>query len=247
MTTVATDWSTQTDPLQADVGSPYPSSYIYGNNNPNVYVDPTGMRGAIVGATNPLFLGFSGGRPEIVMASSTYGHGDAYFHNIAVKSIDLAAQALSRSDPTMDIFVSELAIPGGSKNGTGFAGSVDLAAKRRNGDYELAEVKPNKASYLASGAAEVLAYSSALTAAFKAGRIPGKVRPAGYGSPWPTAGSAPAPCGLGICVVVWVHIAPSVYGWTVSKPQAKPLPVPVPVPDPVPSRDPIRFRIPRVD
>ena len=35
---------TQTDPLQADVGSPYPSSYVYGNNNPLVYTDPTGLR-----------------------------------------------------------------------------------------------------------------------------------------------------------------------------------------------------------
>jgi RHS repeat-associated protein len=36
---------TQTDPLAADVGSPYPSSYVYGNNNPTMYVDPSGLRG----------------------------------------------------------------------------------------------------------------------------------------------------------------------------------------------------------
>ena len=36
---------TQTDPLEADIGSPYPSTYVYGNNNPTVYVDPSGLRG----------------------------------------------------------------------------------------------------------------------------------------------------------------------------------------------------------
>jgi hypothetical protein len=42
---------TQTDPLQADVGSAYPSTYVYGNNNPNVYVDPSGMRGSMPGTS----------------------------------------------------------------------------------------------------------------------------------------------------------------------------------------------------
>lgn len=37
---------TQTDPLQADIGAPYPSSYVYGNNNPAVFVDPSGERAA---------------------------------------------------------------------------------------------------------------------------------------------------------------------------------------------------------
>jgi RHS repeat-associated protein len=36
---------TQTDPLQASVGSAYPSAYVYGNNNPMVFRDPTGLRG----------------------------------------------------------------------------------------------------------------------------------------------------------------------------------------------------------
>jgi RHS repeat-associated protein len=35
---------TQTDPLQPTVGQGYPSTYIYANNNPNVYIDPSGMR-----------------------------------------------------------------------------------------------------------------------------------------------------------------------------------------------------------
>jgi hypothetical protein len=35
---------TQTDPLEASVGQPYPSSYVYGNNNPLVYVDPSGLQ-----------------------------------------------------------------------------------------------------------------------------------------------------------------------------------------------------------
>lgn len=46
---------TQTDPLQADVGSPYPSAYVYGNNNPNMYVDPSGLR-----ADAPVPESFSG-------------------------------------------------------------------------------------------------------------------------------------------------------------------------------------------
>jgi hypothetical protein len=36
---------TQTDPLEADVGSAYPSAYVYGNNNPTMFVDPSGLRG----------------------------------------------------------------------------------------------------------------------------------------------------------------------------------------------------------
>ena len=36
---------TQTDPLQPTVGQAYPSAYVYGNNNPNMYVDPSGLRG----------------------------------------------------------------------------------------------------------------------------------------------------------------------------------------------------------
>lgn len=35
---------TQTDPLQATVGQPYPSSYVYGNNNPLRFTDPNGLR-----------------------------------------------------------------------------------------------------------------------------------------------------------------------------------------------------------
>jgi hypothetical protein len=46
---------TQTDPLQADVGSAYPSSYVYGNNNPNVYTDPSGLR-ATAGSPTSLAL-----------------------------------------------------------------------------------------------------------------------------------------------------------------------------------------------
>jgi Protein of unknown function (DUF2599) len=37
---------TQTDPLQPTVGQPYPSSYVYGNNNPMAFTDPTGSRPA---------------------------------------------------------------------------------------------------------------------------------------------------------------------------------------------------------
>jgi RHS repeat-associated protein len=36
---------TQSDPLQADIGAAYPSAYVYGHNNPAMYVDPSGLRG----------------------------------------------------------------------------------------------------------------------------------------------------------------------------------------------------------
>jgi Bacterial toxin 44 len=49
---------TQTDPLAPEVGSAYPSTYVYGNNNPNVYVDPSGERGK---STYEKALGFIGG------------------------------------------------------------------------------------------------------------------------------------------------------------------------------------------
>jgi RHS repeat-associated protein len=38
---------TQTDPLEPDVGSAYPSPYVYGNNNPGVFRDPSGLRGVL--------------------------------------------------------------------------------------------------------------------------------------------------------------------------------------------------------
>lgn len=44
---------TQTDPLQPDVGSPYPSTYAYVQNNPLVYTDPSGKRGAVP-STQPI-------------------------------------------------------------------------------------------------------------------------------------------------------------------------------------------------
>lgn len=42
---------TQTDPLEATVGLPYPSSYVYGQNNPLVFTDQSGMR-SIEGASS---------------------------------------------------------------------------------------------------------------------------------------------------------------------------------------------------
>jgi hypothetical protein len=54
---------TQTDPLQATVGQAYPSTYIYANNNPNMFVDPSGMRGQFAGsslATNAIASQFFG-------------------------------------------------------------------------------------------------------------------------------------------------------------------------------------------
>jgi hypothetical protein len=46
---------TQTDPLQADVAQAYPSAYVYGNNNPNMYTDPSGMRGQAGGLPSQCF------------------------------------------------------------------------------------------------------------------------------------------------------------------------------------------------
>ena len=69
MTTGVVEYFTQTDPLEADVGSPYPSAYMYGNNNPLVYTDPSGLRGQKPGSSNPLLrypkvgAGSSGFRP----------------------------------------------------------------------------------------------------------------------------------------------------------------------------------------
>jgi hypothetical protein len=59
MKTVVTEPFTQTDPLQPTVGQAYPSSYVYANNNPNMYVDPSGLRAvdlAVSGLTsrNPI-------------------------------------------------------------------------------------------------------------------------------------------------------------------------------------------------
>jgi hypothetical protein len=52
MTTAVLKHFTQTDPLQSTVGQAYPSTYVYGNNNPNMYVDPLGLRGSKQGASN---------------------------------------------------------------------------------------------------------------------------------------------------------------------------------------------------
>ena len=38
---------TQTDPLKADEGSPYPSAYVYGNNKPAYFSDPSGLRAGL--------------------------------------------------------------------------------------------------------------------------------------------------------------------------------------------------------
>jgi hypothetical protein len=40
---------TQTDPMPMGAGSSYESTYVYGRNNPNVYVDPSGLRGVVGG------------------------------------------------------------------------------------------------------------------------------------------------------------------------------------------------------
>jgi SCP1.201-like deaminase len=44
MTVVWEKSFTQTDPLAADVGSAYPSAYVYAGNNPAMYTDPSGLR-----------------------------------------------------------------------------------------------------------------------------------------------------------------------------------------------------------
>ena len=45
MMTAVLEYFTQTDPIQASVGQAYPSAYVYGNNNPLLFSDPTGLRG----------------------------------------------------------------------------------------------------------------------------------------------------------------------------------------------------------
>ena len=44
---------TQTDPLPNPPGVSYMSGYVYGNNNPLVYTDPSGLRGQTA-STNPM-------------------------------------------------------------------------------------------------------------------------------------------------------------------------------------------------
>ena len=47
--TLSREYFTQTDPLEADVTDPFMSAYVYANNNPAVYIDPTGERGQLAG------------------------------------------------------------------------------------------------------------------------------------------------------------------------------------------------------
>jgi hypothetical protein len=47
--TILQNLFTQTDPMPADVGSAYPSAYMYGNNDPVSFVDPSGLRGSSIG------------------------------------------------------------------------------------------------------------------------------------------------------------------------------------------------------
>jgi RHS repeat-associated protein len=51
---------TQVDPLQADVGEPYPSACVYGNNNPVVYTDLSGLRAS---KTSAAACGWANGGP----------------------------------------------------------------------------------------------------------------------------------------------------------------------------------------
>ena len=48
---------TQTDPMPLGAGSAFESAYVYGNNNPLVYTDPSGLRGGLPGcpwSNNPI-------------------------------------------------------------------------------------------------------------------------------------------------------------------------------------------------
>jgi RHS repeat-associated protein len=58
---------TQTDPLQADVGNAYPSPYVYANDNPMMYVDPSGLRAkrADGGVPSELALAFATPNPIV--------------------------------------------------------------------------------------------------------------------------------------------------------------------------------------
>lgn len=71
---------TQTDPLQPSVGSPYPSACVYGNNNPLVFVDPSGLQVVTTGGPNPAKLVGNEGqnivsrqRQMILSTASKYG------------------------------------------------------------------------------------------------------------------------------------------------------------------------------
>ena len=69
MTCLVKKQFTQTDPLPGDVGEPYMGAYVYANNNPVVYTDPSGLRGMRSGSFNPLLRATS--RPKQGTTSTT--------------------------------------------------------------------------------------------------------------------------------------------------------------------------------
>lgn len=68
---------TQTDPLPPEVGSPYPSAYVYGANNPMMYTDPSGLRQqlASLGSSVPVIPGFGKIKVDLFIASAMAGIG----------------------------------------------------------------------------------------------------------------------------------------------------------------------------
>lgn len=71
MTTCVIERFTQTDPLQGDPGDPLTSRYVYGNDNPAMFTDPSGMRGQLFGTPNPILLGRSSPRPKVTTTTTS--------------------------------------------------------------------------------------------------------------------------------------------------------------------------------
>jgi RHS repeat-associated protein len=159
---------TQTDPLQADIGSPYPSAYIYGNNNPLMYTDPSGLRGqSAQGSANPVRAGGPGAPNELAL---TFQSGDGptsdqlhskdrtSAHNMLVQIQYAFCFARYQGQCLRD-----RSIPGASKKGNGNAGFADLMFVTRSGTRQVAEVKAW--SERAKVLPEAMAYAAAETAA----------------------------------------------------------------------------------
>lgn len=131
---------TQTDPLQADIGSPYPSAYVYGNNNPLVFTDPSGLRGqAAQGSANPVREGGPEAPNELALAAVAAVKGPFHFGYIAVQrgdddeieAVDVGAFGSSTNRRHRPWFSIELRVNGVPEL---FLGAIQYIGQARGSD-----------------------------------------------------------------------------------------------------------------
>ena len=157
MTTAVAEQFTQTDPLQADIGSPYPSAYVYGNNNPLVFTDPSGLR-AQVAAGNPIAEQVPNELAQVASGPEVLDPKDRTSqHNVLVEIQYRYCFARHGSRCQRD-----LKIAGASKKGTGNFGKADLVFVTQSGTHQVAEVK--SWSEKEKVVPEATAYAAAITA-----------------------------------------------------------------------------------